>query len=193
MSGLVRLGWTLEPTTGIRLVGARGRVFAFEPVAMTAGYVTRTRALNGLAQLRVIPCGLGSPETLAVHELPSVRGMVDSTISSEGAWLESFMVARLDWLWERICGVERRVDGVKMDVQGMELDAVKGMSDVLRHFGPRLVIEMHGGVDRHQILDLLESLGYSRLAQAVEPAPGEIEPLYLNDRSYVFTRQGPQE
>src|SRR5437879_10907621 len=57
--------------TGIalsRLVGARGRVFAFEPVAMTAGYVTRTRALNGLAQLRVIPCGLGSPETLAVHE-----------------------------------------------------------------------------------------------------------------------------
>src|SRR5438445_1683194 len=62
-----------------RLVGSAGRVFAFEPMLATAGHLAHTRALNNLAQLSIIPCGLGSPEALEVGRLPVVRGMVDRT------------------------------------------------------------------------------------------------------------------
>ena len=40
-----------------RLVGESGRVFAFEPVVRTAGCVARTRDLNGLEQLTIVPSG----------------------------------------------------------------------------------------------------------------------------------------
>src|SRR5438128_9270672 len=56
-----------------RLVGPRGRVFAFEPVVATAGCSTRSGAANGLAQLVVIPCALGTPDTLELRRLPPVR------------------------------------------------------------------------------------------------------------------------
>lgn len=55
-----------------RLVGPGGRVFAFEPMVTTAGYLGRTRGLNGLTQLTVIPCGLGAPESLALRQLSTM-------------------------------------------------------------------------------------------------------------------------
>ncbi len=169
-----------------RLVGPEGRVFAFEPAVTTSGCLARTRAVNRLAQLTVIPCGLGTPETFELRRVPGVRGMVDSTVVSDGQLLETVMIARLDWLWERICGGRWRVDGVKVDVQGMEIDALRGMAALLGEVTPKLVVEFHRGVDRQRVLDLLESFGYSRGAVAVEPTPGETEPGYLDDRSYSF-------
>ncbi len=171
-----------------RLAGAEGRVFAFEPMLATAGCLTRTRSLNGLPQLIVIPCGLGSPESVDLRWLPTVRGMVDSNAQLDGSWLEPFLIARLDWLWPRIAGRETCVDGVKIDVQGMEIEVIKGMSDLLAEFKPKLVVELHRGIDRRHLLDLIESLGYSRTAIPVQPLAGETEPQYLDDRSYYFER-----
>src|SRR5256885_1832897 len=70
-----------------RLVGPAGRVFAFEPVLATAGCIARTRELNQLHQLRVVPLALGSGSALETTLLPLVRGMADSTIA-RGAWEE---------------------------------------------------------------------------------------------------------
>ncbi len=169
-----------------RLVGSEGRVFAFEPTVATSGYLARTRAINNLNQLTVIPCGLGTPDALELRRIRGVRGMADSTIVADGQFLETVMITRLDWLWERICGGSWRFHGLKIDVQGMEIDALRGMAALLKRFTPKLVIEFHRGVDRHRLLDLLESFGYSRVAVAVEPAPDETEPRYLDDRSYYF-------
>ena len=104
-----------------RLVGPRGRVFAFEPELTTAGCLARTRQVNHLAQLIVLPLALGAPESLAVDSLPTVRGMVDRTIQADGTHVAAFLTARLDWAWEQLCGGQRRIDGIKIDVQGMEL------------------------------------------------------------------------
>ena len=172
-----------------RLVGPVGRVFAFEPMVPTAGHLGRTRSLNGLSQLTVIPCGLGAPPSLELRRLPAVRGMVDTTIESNGEdRAEAFLVARLDSLWTAIAGRERRIDGVKVDVQGMEIEAISGMGALLREFHPKLVIEVHRGVDRGRLIDLLESFGYSRVGLPIDPAPNETEAQYLDDRSYCWSR-----
>lgn len=168
-----------------RLVGPNGRVYAFEPVAATAGCVSRARLLNGFRQLTVVPVALGSCDDVEILSLPTVRGMVDSTI--EGcARDETLLVVRFDWLWPRICRGHACVHGVKIDVQGMELEVLRGMAGFLRRYRPRLIVELHSGVSRTNFLDLLESLGYARHGRPLGDEKQEAEPQYLDDRSYVF-------
>jgi FkbM family methyltransferase len=167
-----------------RLVGARGRVFAFEPDLATAGCVSRTRDLNGLRQLTVVPVALGAPESIAAASLPRERGMVDLTASSDDPC--PFLIARLDWIWERVCGGLMAVHGIKIDVQGMELEALRGMMRVLRESGPKLVVELHRGVDRSAFLRLIESLGYPGAGEPIDPEGVHSGTRYLDDRSYAF-------
>lgn len=169
------------------LVGPGGRVFAFEPMMSTAGSLLETREANGCAQLTVLPLGLAAAGRLELADMPSVRGMVDSTLTAQSRD-QRVLVASLDWLWPMICGAADRIDGIKVDVQGMELEVLRGSVGVLERFHPRLVIELHRGVDRMQILDLVERVGYSSRATPIEPQAGETTPSYLDDRSYVFTR-----
>ncbi len=169
-----------------RLVGPHGRVFTFEPVAATAGYMDRGRELNRLAQITVVPIGLGSADTFEIRRLPLTRGMADSTLPPNARKCVTVPVARFDWVWPLVHGGDPTIHGVKIDVQGMELEALTGMQDALRRWRPRLVVELHAGVDRARILSLLRELGYSSAAVAVDPARHERTPLFLDDRSYVF-------
>jgi len=187
-----------------RLVGKEGRVIAFEPMISTAGYVTQTRQLNNFSQLIVLPLGLACPETLEIKQLPVTRGMVDSTLCKgeacpeqsrrstsrkderQALWQETILVARLDWLWEQICGRRENISGVKIDVQGMELEVLRGMKKTLGTYHPKLVVEFHPGVNRDVLLDLIANVGYDRVGRPIEPVPGEVQPQYVDDRSYAF-------
>ena len=168
-----------------RLVGPSGRVFAFEPMLSTAGYVAQTRRLNDFPQLTGLPLAWGAPESLELTQLPTERGMVDSTLKG-GKWMETILVARLDWLWPQICGGQAQIDGIKIDVQGMEIETLRGMANLLRSFKPKLVVELHSGVDREILLDLIEEVGYLRRATPLQPVMGETEGNYLDNRSYLF-------
>jgi len=121
-----------------------------------------------------------------MHHLPVIRGMVDRTLGASQDSPTAFLTARLDWLWSRICGEQRHIHGIKIDVQGMELEVLQGMTTLLVEFTPRLVIEVHGGVDRRALLDIIESVGYDRSGNPVQPSGDEVTPRYLDDRSYSF-------
>jgi len=167
------------------LVGPGGRVYAFEPLQTSAGHVNQTRRLNSLRQLSVIPMGLGSTASLEVRRLPSVRGMIDSTLPSAD-WEESVVVAQFDWLWPLISGRVLTFHGIKIDVQGMELEVLQGMRGSLRSFKPRVAVEFHRGVDRQSTLSILAECGYGMPGTPIEPAAGETISQYLDNRSYAF-------
>jgi FkbM family methyltransferase len=170
-----------------RLVGSTGRVFTFEPMPATAGCVEQGRTLNGLGQVTVLPLGLGAAETIEMRRLATTRGMADSTLSPETAhWFVSVPIARFDWLWPLINGSDGRIHGVKIDVQGMELETLAGMRDALKRWRPRVVVELHSGVSRERVLALLREAGYSTDAAAIEPVRGEDQPGFLDNRSYAF-------
>ena len=95
------------------------------------------------------------------------------------------MVSRLDWLWPRISEPNSRIDGIKIDVQGMEIEVLEGMTAVVKRYRPKLLVELHPGVSRPQFLDVIASLGYLTRGFPVEPLPGETEPVYA-DRTYLF-------
>ena len=170
-----------------KLVGPSGRVFAFEPITATAGCIDHARTLNHLEQVRVLPFGLGTTDTLEMVRLPVTRGMADSTISESRDMASARIpMARFDWLWPLVSGTDGAIHGVKIDVQGMELDALDSMREALARWHPRIVLELHPGVSRERVLSLLESLGYSRHAVPVDPLPNESSPRFADDRSYAF-------
>ena len=170
-----------------RLVGPSGRVFAFEPIVATAGCLDQARTLNRFEQVSVLPFGLGSTDTLEVLRLPVTRGMADSTMSQgRDAAVASVPMARFDWIWSLVNGGDGAIHGVKIDVQGMELEALNSMREALARWHPHVVVEFHAGVSREQVLALLGSLGYASNAEPIEPVRGEHTPRYLDNRSYAF-------
>jgi FkbM family methyltransferase len=170
------------------LVGPRGHVWAFEPVPATAGHLIQTARLNGVAHLTVLPLALGTPEAVRLDRLAAVRGMAENSLPT-GDFSSAIMVTRLDWLWPRVCGSSARIDGVKIDVQGMELEVLRGMHDILKAQRPVVIVELHHGVDRHEILDTLGAAGYHGNGHPIELEP-DGEPQYADDRSYVFLPDG---
>ena len=170
-----------------KLVGPSGRVFAFEPMLNTAGCISRTRFLNDLQHLTVIPMALGNGPDLAIESLHSVRGMIDSTLQDAVGFKETFVASRLDWLWPKISGSDLRIDGIKIDVQGMEIQVLEGMAALVKRYRPKLLVEIHRGVSRPKLLDVITSMGYLARGSAVEPVPGETDPVYADDRTYLFT------
>lgn len=170
-----------------RRVGAAGRVFTFEPVAATAQCMDHGRSLNGLTQISVVPLGLGAPDTLEIRRLALTRGMADATVSVERTRHDvTIPVARFDWVWPLLHQGDATIHGVKIDVQGMEIEVLAGMQDALRRWRPRLVVELHAGVDRDRIRALLGELGYEATGRPIEPARNERVPLFLDNRSYAF-------
>jgi FkbM family methyltransferase len=156
-----------------RMVGVTGRVVAFEPALEAAACVERAAELNCLPQLITMPVALGDPPEFGFMRLPAVRGMFDSLAPAPGS--HGLLTARFDRLWPQICGSDPRIDGVKIDVQGMELAVLCGMAGILRTQQPKLIVEFHRGVDRSAIVRLLDSCGYS----------GSRGP-FLDDYSYPF-------
>jgi FkbM family methyltransferase len=168
-----------------RLVGSAGRVIAFEPVLATAACVSRTRTDNNLAWLQVVPVGLGSATSVETKLLPLIRGMADGTIGRLGL-MEPILISNFDDLAAGLLGESRRVDGVKIDVQGMELDVLLGMRQTLCAYRPKLIVEFHAGVNRAEILDLLQDCGYRKDGTPVEGCEDARVPAYADDRSYAF-------
>jgi FkbM family methyltransferase len=157
-------------------------------MAASAGCVDQGRILNGLNHVTVLPFGLGAVDTLEFRRIAVTRGMIDSTLGERRDAPRTSMVpvARFDWLWPLVNGADPVIHGVKIDVQGMELDTLAGMREALARWRPRLVVELHAGVSRELAMSLLTDAGYSTDAEIIEPAPGEREPRFTDDRSYAF-------
>jgi FkbM family methyltransferase len=151
-----------------RSVGPTGRVFAFEALPRTAGTLAHTKLANGLPQLVVVPLGLGCPERLErIETCPTDTGMVTYGDPTPGL-TESMYVESLDRLWPSLCGADSTIDGVKIDVQGWEIETLRGMRQLLARHQPLLAVETHAGVDRDELLNLLASVNYDAPPRSIE-------------------------
>jgi FkbM family methyltransferase len=169
------------------LVGASGRVYAFEPSLTTAGHLNQTRRLNAFEHVTVLPFALGEPGAFRLASVEIERGMANHSLG--GATTEPICVIAFDDLWNALG--QRPIHGVKIDVQGMELQVIEGMLKALTLNRPKLVVEFHSGVDRNRIIEVLRTAGYLHPAVPLEPLPAESVPAYRNDRSYVFDSRAP--
>jgi FkbM family methyltransferase len=179
-----------------RAVGPEGRVFAFEPALTTAACLERTGRANGLAQLVALPFALSEARRPVVARFATERGMIDSQLAAGGGTeMTAITAVALDALWNGIAGDDRVVHGIKIDVQGMELEALRGMRRLLSTYRPTIVLEIHPNVSRDDVLDLLESCGYLLDNEPIDDALGSFADPQSN-ASFIFEgdsfqRRGP--
>lgn len=150
-------------------VGSHGRVFAFEPCISTAVCLEQTRSLNGHDEWKIVPLALSDDEGITLRYSPTTRGMVDQQAGVQGAdGVKGFLAVALDSIWESLSMNNPIIDGVKVDVQGMELETLRGMRGALTSHRPKLILEVHRDVSRPEILEVLSGCDYR-----VKPIPIE--------------------
>ena len=166
-----------------QLVGGSGRVFAFEPLLTTVGYLAATRSVNRLDQLTIVPLAVGDDKEITPVNVSTRKGMAQPKHrEADGNWLDTIYCVALDKIWTRLCGNDETISGIKMDVEGMEIEVLKGMMGILRKHRPKLVIEVHvsRGVRLADLTAVLREAGYNEEGHPIEMDAEAI------DKSYEF-------
>ena len=126
-------------------------VLALEPVPSLAEAMARTFAEEiAEERVRVLPAALGAAKGRANLDIVPDR-IYESRIGSSGTEVE---VVSLDDI-----GVSERVDFIKMDIEGAEVDAIRGGSRTIATQKPRLAIAVyHEEGNARQICELLRQI-----------------------------------
>ena len=116
------------------IVGENGKIIAFEPNPTRFKMIKRSADLNGFSNIIVSDKALGEKEETAF-----IGGRCTGEISNEGIPINT---TTLDcFLAEREIN---KVDLVKMDIEGMELKALKGMTETIQNNPQiKIICELH--------------------------------------------------
>jgi FkbM family methyltransferase len=145
-----------------RLVGPGGKVIAIEPVPKNVEGLRRNVRNNGRINIEVHQLAIADRNgTLPMYL--SARSNWHSLLPTPSAQTCMVPVSTLDdFLFS---APPDSVDLIRMDVEGYEIEIVKGMQRVLSVYDPYLLIEIHPDlVGSQAIIDYLhtlENLGYT--------------------------------
>lgn len=143
------------------------RVYAFEPVPTSRGFLARTVARNGLDNVTVEPMAVSDREgelTLYVDETIAGAASEHPTAYAQSS---SAVRARSTTLDAYFAGGAARLDLVKLDVEGGELAALRGARSVIARDRPAVFCEMlrrHArafGYHPNDIIALMSAEGYA--------------------------------
>jgi polyisoprenyl-phosphate glycosyltransferase len=152
-----------------RIAGDEAKVFCFEPVPATHARLARNVRLNGLeARIRTFDFGLSDKAGTVGFFLPASSGSVAA--SARNLHPEQQVVrlsVRLEML-DDVAARERieRVDLIKCDVEGAELQVLRGAKRIIERDNPVVFLEMLRKwslqFDYHpnDIIQLLHQSGY---------------------------------
>lgn len=145
-------------TVGLaRLVGSQGRVLAFEPQRLVFQTLCANVALNSLTNVDCYWAALGSQEgVVTVPEADPDRhsnfgGMALGGVQ-KGAPISCFTLDRFIAL--------PRVNLIKIDVEGMEAEVLRGGEQILRKFKPLLYVENDRVEQSEALIRLIAGFGY---------------------------------
>src|SRR5215470_7081308 len=137
-----------------RRVGLTGRVVAVEPSSRERVNLKRNIARNRLDNVTVVPAALGS--ACGVADLRLAQGVHSGhntlgRFAHDGVLAERFQRVDMETLDKVAADLElRRVDFIKIDVEGAESSVVHGARHVLTTMRPILLLEINDNALRAQ-------------------------------------------
>jgi FkbM family methyltransferase len=160
-----------------RLVTRSGRVYSVEPDPRAMECLARSVAANHMEWIETFPVALSASKRSINFYLSPQLGWSTAVRNTHLVNLRTINVETvpLDWLVE--CGkVSPELRLVKLDVEGFEVQVLRGMQRVLQESRPILVVEVNDRMLTAQgdsptgLLDLVRSFDYS--VYAIEKRSG---------------------
>lgn len=142
-------------------VGAKGKVFAFEPVPASYRAMTENIRANHLEGVITAVNKGCSSVSKGAKAISCTDGAPWSYISEGDGVVDVELVTIDDFVRANHL---KKVDFIKMDVEGFESDVLLGGKEVLRTFKPKLAVALyHKSSDLVEIPRLVRSLGDYKL------------------------------
>ena len=156
-----------------RRVGSRGSVVAVEPSARELERLKANVALNHLDNVRPFGVALGSGRGEVSFAVAQARHAGMNAIEAQDAgqrtadWAASRVTVPLETIDELVAqsGLHR-LDLIKLDIEGAEVDALGGALATIARFRPTILLEVEEerlrtqGRTKAELLDLLTGLDY---------------------------------
>lgn len=168
-------------------VGQSGKVYAFEPHPDNLDRLRHHLALNGVAaRVEVVACAVGERNgrgDFLLHESPGM-GKMEGSLGRQLAKADRLEVQLVSLDQFASEPTHRQPDLIKLDVEGGELAALRGMRHLLEQSKPLLLLELHGNEAAEGAMKLLQEMGYSLRSLGEQ---GEFTPLsHATEASYAF-------
>lgn len=134
--------------------GEHGRVVAFEPRPINLRFLRGHLEANGIENATVVPAAVGARSGTARFD--ASRGTGTGRLSQTGELTVETVT---------VDGVVRQgrfppPDFIKVDVEGGELEVLRGAREVIETDAPRLLVAAHGETLTQRVFDWLEARDY---------------------------------
>jgi FkbM family methyltransferase len=147
-------------------VGPTGAVHSFEPGPIQFGFLSRNVALNHCKNVSLNNVALSDQEGEMDFVVPSLGSLGQSHLATAGETGHKAQVITLDGYCEKN-GI-KKIDVMKVDVEGAEMQVFRGANNVLRDFPPAAIfyetieiLNKNFGYTCDEMHSLFESCGYS--------------------------------
>lgn len=140
-----------------RLVGEQGRVFAFEPVQDTFEQLAANATRFPHKNLTLFNVAVSDSESVLGMELPKLDSGLDNYYMAHLSDNASAAAVQVYCIPIDCFNFPQPVKFIKIDVEGHEISALKGMENLIKRDHPVIVAEGHTS----DVVSFLEGLGYS--------------------------------
>ncbi len=155
-----------------RLVGPEGKVYAFEPFPESARYIAKNARLNRFEQIiEVWTCAISDTVGIGKLRVEGWRNTFKLVADDPGSRFIEVPIYSVDYLIRH----HRMLPPyfVKIDVEGHEVQVLRGMEATIRAHRPIILCEVHWLV--REIRELVEGffkpLGYQAMQIDGQPLP----------------------
>lgn len=177
-------------------------VIAFEPSGRNRKRLQENVRLNGFTNVTVRDVGIGShPDDLELVSWSLMPGGSTGDATIAQALRKSNLAIRSEVI--RITTLDRDIqesalpkpDFIKIDVEGMEIEALRGAAQTLHECRPALFLEMHGETmnlkrkKAGEIIDYLMSAGYTRIEHIETGTLVDRENSHVAAQGHLYTYQ----
>jgi len=150
-----------------KLVGQVGKVYAFEPDTVSFKQLETSRRANGFGNIVLVNEAVGEKEGIAKFYALELGSGKDTIYPKPNTKWKTFdqKITTLDNYFKDF---KKSIDFIKIDVEGAELDVLKGASKLLKN-NPQIKIVMEfaptiikrTGITSEEFLSTLRNLGFN--------------------------------
>lgn len=182
--------------------GQARQVIAFEPSQPNRERLQENVRLNGFTNVTVRDVGIGSrPDSLELVSWARMPGGSTCDAHVAQALRKSNVPIRSEAI--RITTLDRDIqesalpkpDFIKIDIEGMEIEALRGAARTLSEYRPALFLEMHGETMNlkrkkvDEIVHYLMTAGYTRIEHIETGTLVNLENSHVAAQGHLYTYQ----